>query len=221
MSAGAGEGVDVGEGAGVSMGAGEGEGTAADARALMRRVLVIGSGGAGKSTLARRLGEALDIEVVHLDVEHWRPGWVEPSKDEWKRKVEELLRGEEWIIDGNYSGTMEMRLAACDTVVFIDLPRTLCVWRALKRVVTYRHGRRPDMAEGCEESFDLKFLKWIWDYPKRTQPKVLRLLEENARVKRVYRLRTRAEVEYFMREAKEAGMIRRGASDAGAVGGDR
>ncbi|HEX7175820.1 MAG TPA: DNA topology modulation protein [Pyrinomonadaceae bacterium] len=187
----------------------------------MKRVLVIGSGGSGKSTLARLLGELLDVEVVHLDVEHWRPGWTEPSKEDWRRKVEELLRGDEWIIDGNYSGTLETRLAACDTVVFLDLPRALCVWRALKRVVTYRKGRRPDMAEGCDEKFDLKFLKWIWDYPKRTRPKVLTLLEENARARSVYRLRSRAEVEGFLRGAKESGGVPREAEETGKFGGGR
>jgi adenylate kinase family enzyme len=167
----------------------------------MKRILVIGSGGAGKSTFSRQLGEVLGIEVVHLDVEHWRPGWVEPPKDEWGQRVRELVSGEEWIIDGNYSGTMEVRLAACDTVVFIDLPRAVCVWRVMKRVVTYRSDRRPDMAEGCSEKFDLKFLKWVWDYPKRSRPRVLRLLEDNSREKKVYRLRSRAEVENFLRAA--------------------
>src|SRR5947209_9630130 len=127
----------------------------------MRRVLVIGSGGAGKSTFARRLGKLLDLQVIHLDVNYWKPGWVETPKDEWRRKVEELAKGDAWIIDGNYSGTLDMRLAACDTVVFLDLPRTVCIRRVLKRVLTYRDGTRPDMAEGCTEKFDFEFLRWI------------------------------------------------------------
>lgn len=203
----------AGAGAGVVAGAG--------VRAPMRRVLVIGPGGAGKSTFSRRLGELLDIEVIHLDVQHWLPGWTEPPKDEWARRVAELVRGDEWIMDGNFSGTLEVRLAACDTIVFLDLPRTLCVWRALKRLVMYREGQRPDMAEGCAESFDPKFLKWIWDYPRRTRPKVLRLLEENSRAKSVHRLRSRAEVEGFLRELEEAGTSPRGAGGGGAVGGGR
>jgi adenylate kinase family enzyme len=159
--------------------------------------------------------------VVHLDVHHWMPGWTEPPKEGWARKVEELLSGDEWIMDGNYSGTLETRLAACDTVVFIDLPRVLCVWRVLKRLLTYRGGGRPDMAEGCAECFDLKFLKWVWDYPKRTRPNVLRLLEENSRAKSVYWLRSRAEVESFLRDAKDAGTVLREAKETGAVGGGR
>ena len=169
----------------------------------MKRVLVIGSGGAGKSTFARRLGERLQIEVIHLDVAHWRPGWSEPTKVEWREKVEQLVRVEEWVMDGNYSGTLEVRLAACDTVVFLDLPRVVCVWRVLKRLLMYRKGRRPDMAEGCHERFDLKLLAWVWSYPKRARPKVLKLLAEQAGERSVYRLRSRAAVESFLARAKK------------------
>jgi adenylate kinase family enzyme len=170
----------------------------------MKRVLVIGSGGAGKSTFARRLGARLGLEVIHLDREHWRPGWVETPKDEWRRRVEELAARESWVMDGNYSGTLDVRLAACDAVIFLDLPRALCVWRVLKRIVTYRRGVRPDMAEGCHEQFDFKFIRWVWDYPTRTRPKVLALLEQHSHDKRIVRLRTRAEVEKFL-EGHEGG----------------
>jgi adenylate kinase family enzyme len=89
----------------------------------MKRVLVLGSGGAGKSTFARRLGDLLNIEVKHLDKFYWRSGWTEPAKDEWLKIVNELTRGDSWIIDGNYGGTIEARLERCDTVVFLDMPR--------------------------------------------------------------------------------------------------
>ena len=163
--------------------------------------MVIGSGGAGKSTFARRLGELLRLEVIHLDAEHWRPGWREPSKAEWRARVEELVGRESWVMDGNYSGTLDVRLAACDTVVFLDLPRAVCVWRVLKRMLMYRNSRRPDMAEGCDEKLDLKFLRWVWDYPKRTRPDVLRRIGECAGEREVYRLRSRAEVERFLESA--------------------
>ena len=164
----------------------------------MKRVLVIGSGGAGKSTLSRRLGELLGLEVIHLDVAFWRPGWTETPKDEWRQKVEELCRRDSWVMDGNFSGTLETRLAACDTVVFLDLPRAVCVWRALKRVVMYRNTPRPDMAEGCHETFEPKFLLWVWNYPARTRPKVLRLLEQHAEGRKIVRLRSSAEAEQFL-----------------------
>lgn len=161
---------------------------------------MIGSGGSGKSTLARRLGERLGLRVIHLDRLYWRPGWVETPKDEWRRAVEELVRGESWVMDGNYSGTLDVRLAACDAVVFLDLPRAVCLWRVLKRLLVYRRSQRPDMAEGCREHFSLKFLQWVWGYPSRSRPKVVRLLEESAGGKRVVRLRSSAEVERFLAE---------------------
>lgn len=169
----------------------------------MRRVMVIGSGGSGKSTFARRLGEILGIEVVHLDREHWQPGWVEPPKQIWRSRVEQLTRGDTWIIDGNYSGTLDVRLAACDMVVFLDLARTVCLWRVLKRALTLRGRTRPDMAEGCVEKLDLSFLAWVWNYPSRTRPKVFALIEKHARGKRVVRLRSPAAVEQFLAELAE------------------
>jgi adenylate kinase family enzyme len=176
----------------------------------MRRILVIGSGGSGKSTFAIRLGACLQLEVIHLDKVFWRPGWVETPKDEWKRKVEELVGGEAWVVDGNYGGTLELRLAACDTVIFLDLPRAVCVGRVLKRVLMYRAGRRPDMAEGCRERFNLEFLRWVWNYPARRRPKIIELLEKHSRDRRIVRLRSRAEVENFL--AGLTAEVRRGSA---------
>jgi adenylate kinase family enzyme len=164
----------------------------------MRRVLVIGAGGAGKSTFARRLAERAGLPLIHLDRHFWRPGWVETPKDEWRRKVEELCAGESWVIDGNYSGTLEVRLAACDTIIFLDLPRAVCVWRVLKRVLSYREGSRPDMAEGCHERLDLQFLVWVWTYPKRRRARILARLDDVAGEKQVIRLRSNDEVERFL-----------------------
>lgn len=164
----------------------------------MRRILVIGSGGSGKTTLARRLGARLGLEVVHLDALYWQAGWVEPPPEVWRERVTELALRGSWVMDGNYSGTLEQRLAACDTVVFLDLPRTLCLWRVLKRSFTYRGRSRPDMAAGCPEQLTLDFLLWVWRYPARSRPKVLRLLAAYAEGRRVVCLRSRAEVEEFL-----------------------
>ena len=126
----------------------------------------------------------------------------------WRRRVGELAGGEAWIIDGNYSGTLDVRLAACDTVIFLDLPRAVCLWRVLKRALMYKGSRRPDMAEGCREKFDLSFLIWIWNYPSRTRPKVVELLKQHSQDKKVVRLRSRAEVEKFLAEnARDASRL--------------
>jgi adenylate kinase family enzyme len=165
----------------------------------MNRVLIIGSGGAGKSTLARRLGEATGIEVVHLDRLHWQSGWVEPPKAEWHKTVEKAIAKERWIMDGNYGGTMEMRLAACDTVIFLDFPRAVCLYRVLKRRLTYRNTNRPDMAEGCHEKIDLDFLNWVWTFPTRAKSGIEERLKRFEREKTIIRLGSKREVEDFLR----------------------
>src|SRR6266436_5243884 len=101
----------------------------------MKRVLIIGSGGAGKSTFARRLNNILNLGLIHLDTLYWNPGWVETPKPEWRAIVEGLLGKDSWIIDGNYSGTLDIRIAACDTIIFLDIGRATCAWRILKRLL--------------------------------------------------------------------------------------
>jgi adenylate kinase family enzyme len=164
----------------------------------MKKVLVIGSSGAGKSTFARRLGEITGLEVIHLDRHFWNPGWVETPKPEWRDRVAELLSGESWIIDGNFGGTMEMRLAACDTVIFLDMPRLVCTWRVIKRVITYREGTRPDISPGCAERVDLGFWLWTFRFPKRSRPQVEERLKKVEDSKTIYRLRSGRAVERFL-----------------------
>jgi len=172
----------------------------------MKRILIIGAGGAGKTTFARQLGEILGLAVVHLDALYWKPGWVEPPRDEWARTVEGVLERDAWIIDGNYSGTLGRRLEACDAVVFLDLPRTICLWRVLKRAVKHRNTTRPDMADGCPEQLNLKFLMWIWNYPKRTRPRIVKLLNEERNTSKAIRLRTPAEIDRFLADARNAAL---------------
>lgn len=164
----------------------------------MRRILVIGPGGAGKSTLARQLAELLNIEVFHLDKFYWQAGWVETPKAEWLKTVEELLSHDAWVMDGNYSGTLDVRFKACDTVIFLDMARTLCIWRVLKRAIVYRNRSRPDMAEGCHERLTLEFILWIWNYPSRTRPKIISMLESHAGGKKIIWLRSQKDVQRFL-----------------------
>ena len=165
----------------------------------MKKILVIGSGGSGKSTFSRRLGEKLGLPVVHLDQLYWRPGWVETPKVEWVEIVRRELARDTWVMDGNFGGTRAMRMQAADTVIFLDLPRYLCMYRILKRTLIYRRGQRPDMATGCEERFDLEFIMWVWNYPNRAR---LNVLEELRMFpgKNVIFLKSRGEIEQFLRE---------------------
>lgn len=164
----------------------------------MRKVLVIGSCGAGKSTLAAKLAARLGLELIHLDALYWQPGWVETPKAEWTRIIDSLLVRDGWVMDGNYGGTLERRLKACDTVVFLDLPRRVCLMRVLMRRLRY-HGRaRPDMSAGCPEALSWAFLFWIWRYPQRRRPAILARLAQLRADQRAVVLRSDAEIAQFL-----------------------
>ena len=160
----------------------------------MRRVLVVGPGGAGKSTLARRLGPLLGAPVVHLDAEYWRPGWAEPDADAWRDRVAALVARDAWVMDGNFGGTLAARVRRADTVVFLDVHPLRCLARVVRRRWTYRGRPRPDMAEGCAEKLDLEFVRWVLTYRWRARPRVRRLLAEAGPALRVVVLRTPREV---------------------------
>lgn len=175
----------------------------------MKRVLVIGSGGAGKSVLARRLHELTGLELIHLDRLYWKPGWVETPKDEWRETVAELLEGDGWIIDGNYGSTLEMRLAACDTVVYLCPPRLVCLGRALKRYYRHRGRTRPDMGPECPEKIDLEFLRWIWNFSRRDAPRIEKRLARAPERAAIVRLGSAAEVEEFLSAVEQGARGRR------------
>jgi adenylate kinase family enzyme len=157
-----------------------------------RRILIIGPGGAGKSTFARALGDATGLPVIHLDRMYWRPGWIEPPRAEFEAALAPVLAAERWILDGNYSGTLPMRIRACDAIVWLDPPRTVCLAGVIERRVRNRGRVRPDISEGCPERLTWDFVKWIWTYPTRSAPKV-RVLLDGARAdgKLVVHLRSR------------------------------
>jgi len=165
----------------------------------MKRIILIGSGGSGKSTLARKLGDVLRKPVYHLDRFYWHPNWVPTPNDEWKEIQKRLCSAEEWIIDGNYGGTMDIRLLACDTIIFLNMPRLLCLIRVLQRYISYRGKWRPDMTNGCLETIDRKFMQWIWEYPKTKRPAILKKLDELSADKRVFILNSPNDVANFVK----------------------
>lgn len=175
-----------------------------------RRILVIGSGGAGKSTIARRLGEIIGLPVIHLDRHYWQPGWKEPEESWWFEKVRELAAGERWIMDGSYSRTLHLRVPRSDAIVMLDLPRLVCIAGALGRLIRQRGQVREDMAPGCPESFDPAFLMWIWRYPRRSRPEVLRAIESARPDVETTTLRSRAEATRFLADVEHAARTLRG-----------
>jgi adenylate kinase family enzyme len=102
-------------------------------------------------------------------------------------------------MDGNYGGTMNLRLRACDTVIFLDLPRLFCIFRALKRSFLYRKTTFPDMAAGCRERITGEFIRWIWDYPKVRRTRILQKLDDLRTSRKVIVLDSRKTVRRFLK----------------------
>lgn len=148
------------------------------ARTLARaqRVVVIGSPGAGKSTLSVALAARLGLPLVHLDRLYHLPGWREPSRHAWRAIHADIVARERWLIDGHFESTLAERLGRADAAVHLDLGRLVCLARVLRRVAR-THGRtRPDMADGCPERFDPAFLRFVWHHPETGRPRTLERL---------------------------------------------
>jgi adenylate kinase family enzyme len=121
----------------------------------MQRILVTGCCGAGKSTFSKKLQSILKLELIHLDQYYHKPNWEKPEKAEWEKTVNSLVQKPSWIMDGNFSGTMDVRIKSADTIIYLDYPTLKCFWRIIKRIVKYHGVVRSDMANGCKEQFDL------------------------------------------------------------------
>ena len=134
------------------------------------KIMIIGSGGCGKTTLAKALGSVTNLSVIHLDKHFWNSGWVATPREEWRKKQQALFASDSWIADGNYTGTLALRLERADTILFLNLPRGLRIYRVIKRWLQNIGKNRDDMPEGCPEKIDFTFLLWIWNYKKDTWP---------------------------------------------------
>jgi adenylate kinase family enzyme len=158
----------------------------------MRRVAIIGCGGSGKSVVARELGRRTGLPVIHLDTLFWSHDWQPTPPDEWRAIQERLVTEDRWIIDGNYGGTMELRLRAADTIVFLDYPTRVCLWRVVLRRLKSRRRPRPDL--GPPDRLTLEFLRWIAAYRRTRRPAILDRLATLPDEKRVVILGSDAEV---------------------------
>ncbi len=168
----------------------------------MNKVCIIGCPGSGKSTMARKLGEITGFPVYHLDAYFHKRGWVERSQDEWHRILNDLLSEDEWIMDGDYGSSQDMRFAKADTIIFLDFPRYKCMINVLKRNLVYRNKSRPDVAEGCYEMFDLEFYRWIWNFKRRQRLRDKVRLRRLQGEKEIVVLKNHKEIDRFLERIK-------------------
>jgi adenylate kinase family enzyme len=140
--------------------------------APMRRVLVVGNAGAGKSTFARQLGGKLALPVIHMDSHFWGPGWQIPDAKAWREKLSALAASPAWVMDGNYINTFDIRMPRADTLVWLDLSRGICMRRVIVRTIIGYGRMRSDLAEGCPDRFDVEFLRYVWNFPRNQRPRV-------------------------------------------------
>ena len=158
----------------------------------MRKVIVIGCPGGGKSTFARKLHEKCGLPLYYLDMIWWRDDKSTISQIEFDAKIGEIMAQDSWIIDGNYNRTLEMRVKECDTVFFLDLPTEVCVEGITARVGT----EREDMP-WVEKTVDDEFLQFVLDFEKDSKPHILQTLE-NYPHKNVVVFRSRKEMDVYL-----------------------
>jgi adenylate kinase family enzyme len=167
-------------------------------RASMQRIAIVGCSGGGKSTLALALGARLGLPVVHLDTLFWKPGWRESSLEELRPKVEAWAARDRWIIEGNFTSASALRFARADTVIWLEFPVWLCLWRAAMRSALAFGRSRADLAPGCPERFDLAFYGYILAWNRVTRPKMARALAEHAPQARLIRLADTRQIAAFL-----------------------
>ena len=146
----------------------------------MQRIIIIGCPGSGKSTFSKKLAKLLDLPLVHLDKLYWRANWQEVSNEEFDKLLINELKKPAWILDGNFSRTLELRLQYADHVILMNYPTLTCVFRILKRVITNHGKTRDDMTEGCNERLDLSFLKYVRGFKKKRLPQMLEVLNKSS-----------------------------------------
>lgn len=163
------------------------------------RVLIIGCSGSGKSTLTQQLAEQTGLPVIHLDQEYFAPGWREPTTEVWRERVTKLAARQQWIMDGNFSGTFDLRMPRAEAVVFLNQPTWRCLWRVIIRTLRHYGKVRPGSAPGCAERFDLHFLHYVLMYNRTRRPKILRQLEaQKSQGKQVFILRSANAIKHFL-----------------------
>ena len=164
----------------------------------MRRIIVIGSPGSGKSTFSRKLRDQTGLPLFYLDMIYHKPDRTTVSRDEFDKKLSQILEAEQWIIDGNYQRTLPQRFEKCTEVFLFDLPVEECLEGAASRI-----GQVREDLPWIEKEFDPEFRQYILDFPADQRPAIETLIGRYRAEKRIVVFRTRAEAEGYLRSLTE------------------
>jgi len=168
----------------------------------MKKIVVIGSPGAGKTTFANQLGDILGIEIIHLDRHFWYSRWWEHSRKIRKIREQELTANkEQWIIEGTYLGSSTHRLNQADTIIFLDVPPVLCLQRLIKRHYELRGCSRSDIPERCTDKLNLRCILKVLVFPFRGRKELEKRLR-NCLPKEIIPLHSNTEVQDFLLQQK-------------------
>ena len=159
----------------------------------MRKVIVIGCPGSGKTTFAEKLNKCTGLPLYYLDAVWHKPDKTHITREEFDKRISEIFVTDKWIIDGNYKRTIEMRLKECDTVFLFDLPADVCLQGAAERV-----GKERYEMPWIETEFDPEFRRFIEDFPRDTLPYIYKLLEKYNKDKEIIIFHSRKEADKFI-----------------------
>ncbi|WP_147127497.1 hypothetical protein [Shimia ponticola] len=162
--------------------------------------MIIGGPGSGKSTLARALGNKLGLPVTHIDQLQFDFGWAEVDPAKRDAQVRDVITRESWIIDGNYSSTVEDRIARADTLIWLDIPLRRRLWRVARRTLKYYGQSRPYLPAGCPERFSVEFIHYILSSSKRQRAKAADRYETMSQKAQAFHLRSTRDVQKFLEQ---------------------
>ena len=164
----------------------------------MKKVIVIGCPGSGKSVFSRALHRITGLPLYHLDMINWREDKSTLSREELIERINEIGATGEWIMDGNYGGTMELRMSMCDTIIFLDYPTDVC----LEGIMERRGTHRPDMPWQDSNDLDEEFVDFVKNYYSQNRPNVLERIKKFSD-KNVLIFRSRQEADAFLEMLKQ------------------
>jgi adenylate kinase family enzyme len=178
----------------------------------MKRIVIIGWPASGKSAFSETLASLLNIPVYHLDALYWKPGHVRTENAEWVKVQNMLVSGESWVVEGNFQTTLDIRLAASDSVIFFDMHVFTCLRNAVFRMIKHYGRARIGMSEGNNERIDrhflMRILRILWIYPALERGKTIRLLNSLSAQKNIFVFRNYGDASRFVQYLEQSSKLR-------------